>query len=109
MSISFSAQDAASVTMLPRYSPSVNWLSVRPKRRRFSVNPSLYWTFLAFTVFATVSWAIAAWRGDESLTQDATIALLRRDTEPEVFHPSWIQAMKEANCVCFGAIVSACP
>lgn len=63
--------------------------------------------FLAFTIFATVSWAHVAWRGDEFLAQDATNAL-RRDTEPEVFHPSWIQAM-EANCECFGAIVSAGP
>ncbi|EYE93291.1 sodium/calcium exchanger protein [Aspergillus ruber CBS 135680] len=68
--------------MFPRYSPSVNWPSVRPKRRRFSVNPSLYWMFLAFTIFATVSWAHVAWRGDEFLAQDATNAL-RRDTEPE--------------------------
>lgn len=72
--------------MFSYHSPFVNWPSVRQKRRRYSVNASLYWTLLVFIAIGTVNWALGTWKQDGPIAQDAASIqhLLKRDGEPEV-------------------------
>lgn len=78
--LALAAHDAA-MSSLSAY---VNWPSVRQKRSRYAAPASFYWTFLVFSVVATVIWGIGIW-SEGSVAQDAGSAgLLTRDNDLEV-------------------------
>ncbi|KAL4880014.1 Sodium/calcium exchanger protein-domain-containing protein [Aspergillus karnatakaensis] len=67
--------------MLKEVTPLFAQAPVR-RKRQYSVRP-FYWSFLIFTVLATLSWGLKGWRGSPTISNPAVHLFARRENELE--------------------------